>query len=199
VWKDVFANSGDQTLDLYFKDLGEYFHCFHNQLKQQQEMRFSLTVLQQEQFNAYFAQAQIQFLALYGDDYIATVRRLGLITFRIAMIFTVLRLMESQHFTTLLICTDTDFNTALEMVKVLVQHAATVFDALPAEQETPATNNPRMALFQSLPPQFDKQTYSSLAAQLQIPESTANKWLMKFVSSNLVIKQAHGNYSKKDS
>lgn len=196
VWKDVFANSGDQTLDLYFKDLGEYFHCFHNQLKQQQEMRFSLTVLQQEQFNAYFAQAQIQFLALYGDDYIATVRRLGLITFRIAMIFTVLRLMESQHFTTLLICTDTDFNTALEMVKVLVHHAATVFDALPAEQETPTTNNPRMALFQSLPPQFDKQTYSSLAAQLQIPESTANKWLMKFVSSNLVTKQAHGNYSK---
>lgn len=199
VWKDVFANSGDQTLDLYFKDLGEYFHCFHNQLKQQQEMRFSLTVLQQEQFNAYFAQAQIQFLALYGDDYIATVRRLGLITFRIAMIFTVLRLMESQHFTTLLICTDTDFNTALEMVKVLVQHAATVFDALPAEQETPTTNNPRMALFQSLPPQFDKQTYSSLAAQLQIPESTANKWLMKFVSSDLLSKQAHGNYSKKDS
>ena len=199
VWKDVFANSGDQTLDLYFKDLGEYFHCFHNQLKQQQEMRFSLTVLQQEQFNAYFAQAQIQFLALYGDDYIATVRRLGLITFRIAMIFTVLRLMESQHFTTPLICTDTDFNTALEMVKVLVQHAATVFDALPAEQETPTTNNPRMALFQSLPPQFDKQTYSSLAAQLQIPESTGNKWLMKFVSSGLLSKQAHGNYSKKDS
>jgi hypothetical protein len=43
VWKDVFANSGEQTLDLYFKDLGEYFHCFHNQLKQQQEMRFCLT------------------------------------------------------------------------------------------------------------------------------------------------------------
>jgi hypothetical protein len=28
VWKDVFANSGDQTLDLYFKDLGEYFSVF---------------------------------------------------------------------------------------------------------------------------------------------------------------------------
>jgi predicted transcriptional regulator len=56
-----------------------------------------------------------------------------------------------------------------------------------------------MALFQSLPPQFDKQTYSFVASQLQIPESTANKWLMKFVSSGLLIKQAHGNYSKKDS
>jgi hypothetical protein len=83
IWKDVFANSGDQTLDLYFKDLGEYFYCFHNQLKQQQEMRFCLTASQQQAFNVYFAQVQVQFLALYGDDYIATVRRLGLITFRI--------------------------------------------------------------------------------------------------------------------
>jgi hypothetical protein len=59
----------------------------NNCLHQQQEMRFCLT--------AYFAQAQVQFLALYGDGYIATVRRLGLITFRISMILTVLRLMES--------------------------------------------------------------------------------------------------------
>jgi hypothetical protein len=87
----------------------------------------------------------------------------------------------------------------MELLKVLLQHAATVFDALPAEQETPTNNNPRMALFQVLPPQFDKQTYAALATQLQIPESTANKWLMKFVSSNLVTKQAHGTYSKKDS
>jgi hypothetical protein len=151
VWKDVFANSGDQTLDLYFKDLGEYFHGFYNQLKQQQEMRFCLTASQQQSFNAYFAQAQTQFLALYGDDYIATVRRLGLITFRIAMILTVLRLLtpslSGRVGEGLLICSDTDFNTALEMVKILVQHAARVFDALPAEQETPTTNNPEWHCF----------------------------------------------------
>jgi hypothetical protein len=62
-------------------------------LKQQQEMRFCLIASQQQAFNAYFEQVQIQFLSLYGDDYIATVRRSGLITFRIAMILTVLRLM----------------------------------------------------------------------------------------------------------
>jgi predicted transcriptional regulator len=70
---------------------------------------------------------------------------------------------------------------------------------LPAEQETPPTNNPRMTLFQTLPQQFDKQTYIAVATQLQISESTANKWLSKFVSSDLLIKQAHGTYSKKDS
>jgi hypothetical protein len=98
----------------------------------------------------------------------------------------------------LLICSDTDFNTTLEMVKILVQHAAKVFNALPSEQEAPPTNNPRMALFQALPPHFEKQTYIALATQLKIPESTANKWLTKFVTSNLLIKQAHGTYTKKD-
>jgi len=56
-----------------------------------------------------------------------------------------------------------------------------------------------MTLFQALPLQFDKQTYITLATQLQIPESTANKWLMKFVSSNLLAKQSHGSYTKKES
>jgi hypothetical protein len=116
-----------------------------------------------------------------------------------AMILTALRIMQTGHFATPLICDDTDFNTALEMVKILVQHAAKVFSTLPAEKETPLTSNPRMALFQALPPQFDKAQYSEIAAQLKISPSTANKWLMKFVSSNLLIKQAHGTYTKKES
>jgi hypothetical protein len=77
-----------------------------------------------------------------------------------------------------------------------------------------------MALFQALPPQFDKQTYIALLRNCKSPkiaikraqcqtclsiaereqfgqsQSTANKWLMKFVSSNSVTKQAHGTYSK---
>ncbi|GHT84809.1 hypothetical protein FACS18947_2770 [Bacteroidia bacterium] len=196
VWKDVFANSGDQTLDLYFKDLGEHFHDFYNCLQQQQEMRFCQTASQQQAFNAYFAQTQVQFLALYGDDYIATVRRLGLITFRIAMILTALRLIQSQHFTTPLICSDTDFKTALEMVKILVQHAAKVFDALPADPAPPTTNNPKLALLQALPVQFDRAKYVEVAAQLQIPESTADKQIARFLNAGLITRQTHGNYTK---
>jgi hypothetical protein len=200
VWKDVFAGDDSQTLDDYFRNLGNKFFDFYKSLQHLSEpLRFCLTATQQQQFNAYFAETQNQYLCLCGVDYLATVRRLGLITFRITMILSTLRIMQTNCFKTPLVCSDTDFQTALEMVKILVQHAATVFNALPAEQETPPTNNPRMALFQALPAQFDKQTYIAVATQLQIPESTANKWLMKFVSSNLVTKQAHGTYSKKDS
>ena len=212
VWKDVFAGDGNQTLDDYFRNLGNQFFDFYKTLQRLSEpMRFCLTKAQQQQFNAYFAETQNQYLCLCGVDYLATVRRLGLITFRIAMILTALRLMPHNVPTVPnspslgerglggeVVCSDTDFQTALEMVKILIQHAAKIFSALPAEKETPQTNNPRMTLFQALPPQFDKQTYIALATQLQIPESTANKWLMKFVSSNLLVKQTHGSYAKNE-
>jgi hypothetical protein len=163
-------------------------------------MRFCLTASQQQAFNTYFAQAQIQFLALYGDDYIATVRRLGLITFRISMILTMLRLIETNKFVSILICTDTDFNTALEMVKILVQHAAFVFRQLPQAATTAEkSNNPKLALFQALPAQFDRTKYIEVAKQLEIPDSTADKQIARFCNAGLLQRQTQGNYRKTDS
>ena len=115
------------------------------------------------------------------------------------MIFTVLRLMESQHFTTPLICTDTNFNTALEIVKILVQHAATVFNALPADTAPPPTTNPKLALLQALPAQFDRAKYIEIAKQLEIPESTADKQIARFCNAGLLQRQAQGSYKKTDS
>jgi hypothetical protein len=120
VWKDVFAGDDSQTLDDYFRNLGNQFFDFYKALQQQSEpLRFCLTVTQQ-QFNACFAETQNQYLCLCGVDYLATVRRLGLITFRITMILSTLRIMQANRFKTSLICNDTDFQTALEMVKILM-------------------------------------------------------------------------------
>ncbi|MDR0604041.1 MAG: DUF3987 domain-containing protein, partial [Bacteroidales bacterium] len=175
VWKDVFAGDDSQTLDDYFRSLGNQFFDFYKILQQSEPLRFCLTKAQQQQFNTYFSETQNQYLCLCGIDYLATVRRLGLITFRIAMIFSALRFMQTNHYKTPFVCSDTDFNTVLEMVKILVQHAAKVFSALPAESTPTQPSNLTMALFQALPQQFEKAKYNEIAAQLQIPESTANK------------------------
>jgi len=45
-------------------------------------------------FNVYFTQTQKQHRCFYGADYYAIVRRLGLITFRMAMILTALRIID---------------------------------------------------------------------------------------------------------
>jgi hypothetical protein len=83
------------------------------------------------------------------------------------------------------------------MVKILVQHAAKVFDALPADTAPPPTNNPKLALLQALPQQFDRTKYIEVAKQLDIPESTADKQIARFFNAGLLIRQTHGNYAKK--
>jgi hypothetical protein len=194
-WIDVFACNENESLDQRFNRFGDVFFEFHNTLKQYENIRFSLSNSQQSTFNQYFEQIQQQYWELLGNDYIGTIRRLGLVTFRIAMILTTMRLM-SQTVPNVLTCNDTDFHTSMEIVKVLLQHAAFVFRQLP--QATPTQNaNPKMALFQALPAQFDRAKYIEVAAQLQIPESTADKQIARFFNAGLLIRQTHGSYSKK--
>jgi len=98
------------------------------------------------------------------------------------------------------VCNDTDFQTSMEILKVLLHHAAHVFKQLPQTPSAPAQNpNPKMALFQALPTQFDRKKYIEVAAQLQIPGSTAEKQIARFLNAGLLIKQAHGSYVKNDS
>ncbi|MFA6894890.1 MAG: DUF3987 domain-containing protein [Bacteroidales bacterium] len=190
-WIDVFACNEHESLDQRFDCFGEVFFDFCT-IKHYQDIRFSLSSSQQSQFTHYFEQIQQQYWELLGNDYVGTIRRLGLITFRVAMILTTLRLIAPPlrgGWEGLLVCSDTDFQIAMEMVKVLLQHAAYVFRQLPqvAQNQTPNTN-PRMALFEALPPQFDRTRYIEVASQLQIPESTADKQIARFCKAGLLVR-----------
>ena len=197
VWNDVFANSSDQTLDSYFNHLGMQFFDLYKHLEYQSEpIRFCLTSVQQQAFNAYFAQTQNQYLCLYGADYLATVRRLGLITFRMAMILTALRIMDDGDIHSPLICRDNDFNTALSMVKILVQHAAQVFQQLPSEAVTTAPKNQKQQFLDELPKEFCRKDYLTVANKLGIPDKTAEKHIKRFSVNGLIIHFAHDKYKK---
>jgi len=197
VWNDVFANSSDQTLDSYFNHLGMQFFDLYKHLEYQAEpIRFCLTLAQQQAFNAYFSQTQNQYLCLYGADYLATVRRLGLITFRMAMILTALRIMDDGDIHSPLVCRDNDFNTALSMVKILVQHAAQVFQQLPSEAVTTAPKNQKQQFLDKLPKEFCRKDYLTVANKLGIPDKTAEKHIKRFATSGLINHYAHDKYKK---
>lgn len=197
VWNNVFANSSDQTLDSYFNHLGMQFFDLYKHLEYQTEpIRFCLTSGQQQAFNAYFAQTQNQYLCLYGADYLATVRRLGLITFRIAMILTALRMMDDGDIHSPLVCRDSDFNTALSMVKILVQHASMVFQQLPSEAVTPTPKNQKQQFLDELPQEFCRKDYLAVAQKLGIPDKTAEKHIKRFAINGLINHFAHDRYKK---
>ncbi len=197
VWNDVFANSSDQTLDSYFNHLGMQFFDLYKHLEYQSEpIRFCLTSGQQQAFNAYFAQTQNQYLCLYGADYLATVRRLGLITFRMAMILTALRIMDDGDIHSPLVCRDNDFNTALSMVKILVLHAAQVFQQLPSEAVTTVPKNQKQQFLDELPKEFCRKDYLTVANKLGIPDKTAEKHIKRFAINGLINHFAHDKYKK---
>ena len=197
IWNDVFAGNSDQTLDSYFIMLGNQFHDLYKFLQSSNEpMRFCLTSNQQQSFNTYFSQTQNQYLYLCGLDYLATVRRLGLITFRMAMILTALRIMDNGELQSPLVCSDVDFNTALSMVKVLVQHAARVYQQLPADAVKATIPNQKQQFLDALPAEFSRQIYLNAAGLLGIPPKTAEKHIKRFTDNGLIIHFAHDQYRK---
>lgn len=213
VWHDMFSADSDTTADDLFKEIGRDFCQFHKMLSAQY-IRFTLTTDQQRQFNAFFTQTQEEYAALFGDDIIASVRRLGLILFRFAMILTVLRQMDDGVFPlpsgneeghrpeSILVCADADFATALAMVKVLLQHSAAVFQTLPRHDFYKPrghrnTNDRRQAFFAALPDVFDRAAYLKAAASLSVSEKTAERYISDLCKAGLLEHPAIDNYKKK--
>ncbi|GHV68837.1 hypothetical protein FACS1894199_16690 [Bacteroidia bacterium] len=197
VWNDVFIGNDNQTLDDYFKHIGIEFYELYKTLQQQAiSIRFCMTKEQQKNFNDYFTLTQNQYICLYGNDYIATVRRLGLITFRIAMILTTLRIMETGNITPPMQCADTDFNTSMEIVKILIQHAAQVYQRLPAEAAASAKQTPKQKILEALPLEFTYKEFLATAQELTIPKRSAERYIATFVTSGLLTHPSHDKYMK---
>lgn len=95
VWRDMFTSAGASTADEQFKQIGLDFYSFQKKFSKK-HVQFTLSQTQQQQFNVFFANAQQEYALDFGDEIVASVRRLGLIHFRIAMILSVLRLMDDS-------------------------------------------------------------------------------------------------------
>ena len=197
IWKDVFAGDDEQPLEHKFDVYGKEFLDFNLFLRQQPvRFRFAFSSTQQKAFNTYFEQTQLQYLELCGDDYVGSIRRLGLIAFRLAMIMTALRIIDTGEVSSVLVCNDSDFNTVMEIVKVLVLHAAYIFEQLPKDTATQQPLNHKRQLLDALPAEFDRQTYLAVAKNLNIPEKTAEKQISRFVDAGLLKRPSHGKYCK---
>ena len=197
-WRDVFSQSTD-TLDDYFIRLGFQFFELYQKLQQAEPIRFSLSASQQAQFNQFFGDVQLEYANLFGTDIIASVRRLGLISFRLAMILTSLRLMDGKDIAPVVVCDDIDFQNVLCMAKVLLQHAAHVFAKLPTTEPDTSKSNTTVLyqkFFDLLPSEFNRSAYLSAAERLHISPKTAEKYLRKLCTSGQLQHVTYGQYSK---
>ncbi|MBP0902208.1 DUF3987 domain-containing protein [Mariniflexile gromovii] len=194
-WKNVFQNNHKLGLDDYYNQLGSEFLELYKTLKNNPEIEVRLKTAQQEQFNTFFESLQTKYINLQPEEYIATIRRLGLIAFRIMMLFTVFRIMEDGDVNAVKECEDTDFANALTIISILVKHSSKVFNDLPIEQKSAKRLNRKERFLDTLPTQFSRQDYLDLATQQSIPHKTAEGYITKFVDAGLIHRDTHNNYS----
>lgn len=200
VWKDVFRTESDTTLDEHFERLGEEFNDFYTTLKEFGDIRFELTKPQQNSFNKWFEPLQYEYVQKYGEEVIASIRRLGLITFRIAMILSALRIMDDGNFEHTLVCIDDDFNSAMIIAQVLVFHTTKVLRELPKAATAGSGNSQktvrRQLFLDKLPGEFDRKTFVDVAAELGIPLKTAERNIKQWCDQGIIIHLDQGKYKK---
>ena len=189
-WINVFARTPNTTLEEIFDDIGYGFLDLYQRLEMQPELEFSLTPDQQLDFHSYYRSAQEQ---------IGSVRRLGLITFRIAMILSALRLHDTGEVVTTLICDDEDFQSAMAIARVLIRHTVRVYRELSsADLGKPAAerSDRQQQFLSSLPDTFSTQTFLQIAARLGIPQPTAERYIGSWRKSGLLNRIKQGYYEK---
>ena len=221
VWRDMFPTIDGATADERFRQIGKDFYTFLKDFPKD-DVQFTLSYTQKQRFNDFFDETQRSYAYTFGDDIVASVRRLGLILFRIAMILSVLRLMDSFPAASKtaplsevkkskrIVCTDIDFQSALDIVKVLLLHTVEVFQSLPRHSyERLATIAPkgsrllaeasRSRFLDALPNAFDRPTYIEVAASLNITDKTAERYIREFCASGQLDHPSNGQYLKTSS
>ncbi len=159
-----------------------------------EEVQFAFTSEQQQRFNAFFSNIQEQYTTILGTDYMATVRRLGLIAFRFSMILTALRIIDDKSLRKQMSCTDTDFQISLDLISTLVQHSSKVFSELPHESNLPKLKNKKEKFLEALPHEFNRQKYLEAARVLSISVKSAEAYITEFVKKNLVHREQKDYY-----
>uniref|UniRef100_UPI0040489371 DUF3987 domain-containing protein n=1 Tax=Algoriphagus sp. TaxID=1872435 RepID=UPI0040489371 len=195
-FKNVFENASRKGLAEYFEPIGLEYHEFYKKLKEGPEIWFKLTDLQVRDIFEFFKEINSEYFLLLGKDYLATIRRLATSAVRFTMILSALRQMDKDTLDPELTCGEQDFQIALSMVKVLIQHSEKVFNELPIEKQMTPRKNKRDKFLESLPKEFNRKSYLELASKQSIPAKTADGYIKNFCDSEILSKDKHDHYIK---
>ena len=200
-WLDVFDEGNGVPLDTFFEKLGQEYLAFYHTLRDLSPIRFQLTSEQAADFNQHFSRLQSDYANLFGDDTIASVRRLAVSTFRIAMILSALRIWEDGVVDSPRICRQDDYETAMGISSVLQQHMLRVIKELPSSSSKCTSGQAKEPLllqtfWDALPEEFEAKDFKAKAQEVGLSIPTAERYVRQWVNTRLD-KVARGRYRKR--
>lgn len=223
-WHNVFSKA-KRTIDEEMEAIGKRVFGIHQRLAAYKNeapkagtsgskgIQFELTDAQGERFNEYFDNLVEEYKNMLGRDFVASIYRLGLSTFRIAMVLSIARqevaVQDPVSFTggtpsipSTIICLDEDLESAITIAETLLQHAARIFSTLMPGKEEDGIMGIRLSpkserLFECLPNKFNRQAVLATGKKLGIPQRTAEKYVGEYVNKHGLCKRTgNGEYEK---
>lgn len=186
---NVFA-SGEQNRSQVFDITAKELAKLYQTLNQSEGIRFLYTQEQHKEFMDFFGKYKSLLTNLFHVDLDGSVNRMGLVVFRISMILTVLRNLNSLK-TDTLVCSDNDFHIALKLAEKLLFNANKVIEMLPT-QAVDELSGQKLQVFQLLPEEFTTAEAKELGSRYGMSDRTTDR----FLKTACFEKTAHGAYKK---
>ena len=190
IWKTTYTSgisrSNKEIFEVYSADLCEKF-------KSNTAKKFSMIEEQGLKLDNIFSELLIHNTALYGEDAGGTIKRLGLMCYKIAMTLSAIRSENTE-----IICSDDDFNTSLYLVKeVYLIHSINMLNKV--SKTSKKLNYTQTALYDWIKSKgtFKRSEISEKSKVLGIKDRTLSDILKRFIELNLIEKVSHGVYTKR--
>ena len=168
--------------DYLGEDGREYFHRL-SRFNPKLSVLLSGTPGQQAQFNAHFAYLHEEYFRRYGEGFLPSVRRMGLIVFKISMSLSLMRCLEYADEKVDFICEDVDFHTALTIGDILLEHAAKLYSTLPVSASGSKQGyrqveaERKQKVYRALPEIFQRKEAIEIGKKNGVSQSTIKRWL----------------------
>ncbi|MEI8205004.1 MAG: DUF3987 domain-containing protein [Bacteroidota bacterium] len=176
-----FENAGNLILELY-KKLS----------KRTTKIQFKFTEEQEKSFFKEFTSLQSNMINNQSDELLPNMRRHGLIMFRICMIITVLRSMDSINDVTELICSEADYQTGIKIIKQslndLMENYTYIGDGRLSKQDDD--------LLFSVKENFTRQELIESGKKQNIPVRTIDDKIKQWRKKKVIIKVGHGSFKR---
>lgn len=196
VWQDV--SPGEETVDFesHLDRLSEKIEDVALLLRKRR-LQVRLTVRQWEELNRHFGRLLNESDVFGSDDFLSVVKRYGLITFRLCMIFTALDAASLDYGVDERFCSDLHFRAAMAITGVCIEHSRLLMTQLQADTETPELSCPDnfRKIFDSLPEQFSLSDLYPLCQSAGIGERGVRRYLSRLQPA-FITRVARGAYRK---
>ena len=202
-WLDGFSGyDTDNPLEKVFDDLGAEIENFYQHLTQISKVWFTLSIVQQQRFNDYFAGEKQRMKELNGDLYNASTHRLSWACLRIAMVLTALRCMDRGSVPEKIECSDADFNIALSIIRTVSEHNDYIFNVLnegiteDVKVSETYSSAARHVLLNNLPDRFSSEDMQALSVKLGKSIRTIQRQVRRAIQNGQVKELAKGRYEQ---